>query len=127
MYEKFEELLKNRGLTITDVSKGAGVSRSTIYEWRSGVHVPNQKNLMKLAEYLGVTVDYFLYDDEVDQAWEEHKHSVDNMDVNDLLDMIANNIFDVVDAKHKEEYKNRMKHYSDYLLSEMTNGNEHND
>ena len=56
--ERLKELRKELGLTQRDVGKYLGVGRTTISEYESGKIVPKQDNLVKLASFLGVSVDY---------------------------------------------------------------------
>lgn len=59
MYDKYAEIRDKLHLTDFKVSQGAGVSRSTLSEWKNGKHVPNVENLKKIADYLGVPLDSF--------------------------------------------------------------------
>ena len=56
--ERLKELRKELGYTQRDVGKHLGVGRTTISEYESGKIVPKQDNLVKLASFLGVSVDY---------------------------------------------------------------------
>ena len=56
--ERLKELRKELGYTQREVGKHLGVGRTTISEYESGNIVPKQDNLVKLASFLGVSVDY---------------------------------------------------------------------
>ncbi|QIB68225.1 helix-turn-helix transcriptional regulator [Aminipila butyrica] len=60
MYEIFEELLKNNGLTAYKVSQEAKVPQSTLSDWKRGRSIPKVDKLQKLADYFGVSVDYLM-------------------------------------------------------------------
>lgn len=60
MYEIFEKLLKEKGLTAYRVAKDTGIATATLTQWKNGVSVPKQDKLQKIADYLKVTVDYLL-------------------------------------------------------------------
>lgn len=60
MYSKFVELLQKNNKTPYQVSKATGISQSTLSDWKTGRAKPKADKLLKLAEYFGVTVDYFL-------------------------------------------------------------------
>lgn len=60
MYKKFIELLQKKQITPYQVSKATGISQSTLSDWKTGRAKPKADKLLKLAEYFGVTVDYFL-------------------------------------------------------------------
>lgn len=130
MYEKYEELLKTKGLKNSEVCKGAGVSRSTISEWKNGKHDPSKETLKRIADFTGVTVDYFLSDN-LDKAWEEHKESINNLSKDDLIDMLVESLFEsanIAMADAKEAYRNEMRVFSDYLLARIEkDGNKHED
>ena len=56
--KRLKELRLNAGLTQKDLAKAIEVGRTTISEYESGKIVPKQDNLVKLASFLGVSVDY---------------------------------------------------------------------
>lgn len=58
MWEIFEKLLKEKGLTAYKVSKDTGIGRSTFTDWKNGRSVPGTDKLIKIAECLEVSVEY---------------------------------------------------------------------
>lgn len=62
MYTKFEDLLHKRGIKSYQVSKETGVSQVTLSQWKNGRSTPKVDKLKKIADYFGVTIDYFLQD-----------------------------------------------------------------
>ena len=51
---------RNRsGLSDYQLAQIAGVSRSILSDWKNGKHYPHNKNLKKIADALGVTVNDF--------------------------------------------------------------------
>lgn len=58
MYERFNKLLQEKGLTAYKVAKATGVSRSTLAAWKKKEYTPKLDKLQKLANYLGVSVYY---------------------------------------------------------------------
>ena len=60
MYSKFEELLKTRNITAYQVSKATGVATATLSEWKKGSYTPKADKLLKIAQYFGVSLEYFL-------------------------------------------------------------------
>lgn len=62
MYEKFAELLHQKGITPYRVFKETGVSQTTLSDWKNGKSVPKIDKLQKIADYLEVPVGYFLND-----------------------------------------------------------------
>lgn len=64
MYDIFEQLLQERGITAYKVSKETGVTQSTLSDWKRGRSTPKTDNMKKIADYLGVTVDYLMTGEE---------------------------------------------------------------
>ena len=127
MYEKYCKLRDSKGIKDAVVSRETGIARSTFSDWKSGRSQPKTEKLQKIADYFGVPINYFSSDN-LDKAWEEHKESIDNLDVADLLDMMCDAILKHVESDFdKESYKSNMKRYSDFLISEMKNGDKHED
>ena len=60
VYEKLQILLDKTDKTAYQVSKETGVSTATLSNWKNGNYVPKADKLKKIADYFGVTVDYFL-------------------------------------------------------------------
>jgi repressor LexA len=60
MYKKFEKLLLKSGKTAYQVSKDTGIATATLSEWKKGTYKPKADKLLKLAEYFGVSIEYFL-------------------------------------------------------------------
>lgn len=69
MYEKFNKLLQEKGLTAYKVAKDTGVSRSTLAAWKKNEYTPKIDKLQKLANYLGVSISYLTGEsDEIDDT-----------------------------------------------------------
>ena len=62
MYEKFAELLAKHNKTAYQVSKDTGISTSTFTNWKQGNYNPKADKLKILADYFGVSIEYFLDD-----------------------------------------------------------------
>lgn len=60
MYKKFQELLNASEKTPYQVSKDTGISTATLSNWKKGNYNPKVDKLKILADYFGVTVDYFI-------------------------------------------------------------------
>lgn len=57
---RVEELVNARGTTLYAVAKEIGFAPTVFSDWKSGKSMPKTDKLLKIAEYFGVTVDYFL-------------------------------------------------------------------
>lgn len=62
MYEKFEKLLKERGVKAFEVSRQTGVTTQALSAWKNGNYTPKTDKIQKIADYFGVPIGYF-YDD----------------------------------------------------------------
>ena len=60
LYKKYEELLKKTGKTSYQVSKDTGIGENTLSYWKSGRSNPKIDKLKILADYFGVSIEYFL-------------------------------------------------------------------
>ena len=63
MYEKFEKLLREKGVTPYRVHKETGISTATLSDWKNGKSQPKRDKIEKICEYFGVPSSYF-YGDE---------------------------------------------------------------
>lgn len=59
-YEKIEALLKMKNITVYRMCKDLGIPTSSATAWKQGQYKPSVTTLKKIADYFGVTVDYFL-------------------------------------------------------------------
>ena len=60
MYGKFLLLLEKTGKTSYQVSKDTGIAQNTLSNWKTGRSNPKVDKLKILADYFGVTIEYFL-------------------------------------------------------------------
>ena len=60
MYEKYVELRDKKGVTDYRVSVDTGITKSTFTDWKSGRSKPKMDKLSILADYFGVSIEYFL-------------------------------------------------------------------
>lgn len=56
---KVETLVKNRGITFYKLAKDLGMAPVVFSDWKTGKSKPKLEKLLKIAEYFGVSVDYF--------------------------------------------------------------------
>lgn len=60
MYEIFEKLCEEKGVTPYRVCKETGITTATISNWKAGRYTPKQDKLQKIAEFLGVTIEFLM-------------------------------------------------------------------
>ena len=58
LFQRYETLRFEKGVSDKDVSDATGVAVSTLCEWRLNKTTPNVTNLTKLADYFKVSLDY---------------------------------------------------------------------
>ena len=85
MYEIFSKLLQAHGITPYKVSKETGVSQSNLSDWKRGISTPKQDKLQKIADYLGVSLDYLMTGEEKEN---------DRYYLNDETAKVAQEIFE---------------------------------
>lgn len=60
MYRKFENLCASKGITPYRVSADTGIATATLSDWKNGKYTPKLEKLCKIAEYFGVSIEYFI-------------------------------------------------------------------
>ena len=60
LYEKYVELRNSKNLTDYRISEDTGIPKSTFSDWKSGRSKPKIEKLKILANYFGVSIEYFL-------------------------------------------------------------------
>lgn len=57
MWRQFDDLLKEKNISLYRMARDTGIDAPTLSRWRHGCVKPNQKNLLAIADYFGVSVD----------------------------------------------------------------------
>ena len=68
MYEIYQQILDKKGLKNSDVAKGAKVSNMTLSDWKHGRTNPKTETMVKIANFLDVSVDYLTTAEEKKKA-----------------------------------------------------------
>lgn len=84
MYEIFEKLLREHGVTAYRVSKETGVTTATLTSWKKGVYTPKQEKLQKIADYFGVSIEYLMTGKEGNEK-ESQLNSRDEKEITQIL------------------------------------------
>ena len=58
LYFKISNLCKDRNISVARLEKECGLGNATIRGWKTSN--PNLNNLKKVADYFGVSIEYFL-------------------------------------------------------------------
>lgn len=64
MYDRYAKLRDSRNITDYKVAQDTGIAASTLSDWKNGLYVPKLNKLITLAEYFGVSLDYFIAKEE---------------------------------------------------------------
>jgi len=64
-YEKFDELLQQKGLSISNLCSATNIPQSTFSDWKKGKSVPKLPKLYKISKFLNVSIESLL--DEMDK------------------------------------------------------------
>ena len=59
VYNKIKELAEKKGVTMAEVLRATGLPESTLYSMNYRNGGMSIKNLTKIADYFGVSLDYF--------------------------------------------------------------------
>lgn len=59
-YPTFEQLCKEKGMSVRQVSLETGVATSTLSNWKLGRYEPKADKIQTLASYFGVEFERFL-------------------------------------------------------------------
>lgn len=60
MWEIFEKLREQRGVSLYQIGKDLGINPSSFSNWKAGRYTPKQDKLKRIADYFGVSVEYLM-------------------------------------------------------------------
>lgn len=60
MWEIFEKVIQEKGLTVADVSRGTGINQSTFSNWNTRRNLITGENAIKIAQFLNISLDYLM-------------------------------------------------------------------
>lgn len=60
IYKKFENLLLENSLRVSEVAEATNISPSTFSDWKTGKSFPKVDKLQTLAKHFNVSIEYFL-------------------------------------------------------------------
>lgn len=85
MYEIFEQLLKQHGITAYRVAKDTGVTTATLTSWKQGKYTPKPEKMQKIADYFGVSLSYLMTGKEDPSEKEPQLKPKDERDIKNIL------------------------------------------
>lgn len=116
MYEIFDRLMKEKGITAYRVSKDTGISQATLSDWKKGRCIPKADKLQKIADYFGVTIEYLIGKEEIKKSSSEDKAKLVNNDpeLTEYLEALKNRpemrmMFSLAKSATKEDVEKAVK------------------
>lgn len=88
MYERFEILLREKGISAYRLAQDTGISTATLTSWKQGKYTPKPEKMQKIADYFGVTLDFLCGTSEFRTHEEMLKHFDSITDLPALRDEI---------------------------------------
>ena len=102
MYKRYCKLRDEKGYKDADISRLAGISKPTLSDWKRGVSTPKHDKLIKIADCLGVSVDYLLTGEEqLEDFSDESAHLIVQIRKDTELSDALKKYFGLSDAKKK--------------------------
>lgn len=95
--EKITKLKKLKGLSQVDLSEATGISRDAISKYERGDAMPSVEYAKRIADALGVSLDYLVSDDDTEQVL-DNETVTRIKDIQKLPDTEKDKIFSVIDA-----------------------------
>lgn len=118
MYEIFQRLLIEKGITAYRVAKETGIPQSTFTCWKNGVYSPKDEKMKKIADYLGVSVEYLRTgQDQKEKSDTDPGDELKNLDSTSKskLIVLARHLDKVPDAQRERLLKNFEESIDIYL------------
>lgn len=59
-FNKLDAIAKSRDVSFYKISEELGLPRNLFSDWKSGKSMPKTDKLIKIADYFGVAISYFI-------------------------------------------------------------------
>lgn len=59
-FNKLDAMAKSRDVSFYKISEDLGLPRNLFSDWKSGKSMPKTDKLIKIADYFGVAISYFI-------------------------------------------------------------------
>lgn len=118
MYEKFNNLLKERNISAYKVAKDTGITPSTFSEWKKGTYTPKLDKLNKIASYFNIPVEYFTESDAISHIPNSNKQHLTKKDLIDLNEYLNNTeiMFDGELHQLDDEDREKLRHALEFVF-----------
>ena len=91
MFERYSEMLKERGVKNIDVSRATGIPASTFSDWKKGKSSPKRDKIEKIAEFFEINPDWLAGTSD----FKTNKEILENFDKVSNLDAIKGQMIDI--------------------------------
>lgn len=58
--DNFSKIIQEKRISLYKISKDTAIPKTIVYDWAAGTREPVSEYVIKLADYLDVSVDYLL-------------------------------------------------------------------
>ena len=107
---RINTLLAQKGIQKTHFFSACGITSATFSQWNTGeIKSPRKKSLQRVADFLGVSVEYLLYGDG------EEKESAPDPKTEGVSPTVQE-LFDFIDTATNAEL-NELLRYAQFLMS----------
>lgn len=110
LFERIKELAKNKKITLSDLEKQIGISKTSIYTWKNVS--PKSETLEKAAEILDTSTDYLL------GRTKNPLPPEDEIDDEDVAMQFRIDMRNVPEDK-RDEFKAELRALRKYMLSQL--------
>ncbi|MBQ0113319.1 MAG: helix-turn-helix transcriptional regulator [Bacteroidales bacterium] len=85
MYERYSKIRDSKGLNDSKVSKGTGVAKATLSDWKNGKTQPKLNKLQAIADFLGVKLTDITSPNEISYDSTTHTWEVETTYIDEVL------------------------------------------
>ena len=75
MYELFQKLLDEKGVSAYAVGKATGISTATLTSWKQGKYTPKPDKLKLIADFFNVSLEFLMRNEDV--QWNPVEQTMD--------------------------------------------------
>lgn len=61
-FDKLDTLVRSKGINFAELARETGLYSHLFYEWKKGKSCPKADKIKVIADYFGVTIEYFFKD-----------------------------------------------------------------
>lgn len=119
MYENYCKIRDAKGYRDADVVRATGITKSTFSDWKSGRSCPKNEKLQKIANFLGVTLDYLLTGEETAKPQAIELTPKDERDIANDLENIRRKLMNQESGPAAFNGQILSKESADLLLAEL--------